>query len=93
MRFKKKKFPLLENIEITGIAAEGKAIAKISWIYSANVEMTSTLRTKNSPAKSVFKLNGPYVDDMKIEKDSSVDQKYVDVINEEFGNNQTFLKK
>ncbi len=28
MHFKKKKFPLLENIEITGIAAEGKAIAK-----------------------------------------------------------------
>ena len=28
---KKKPLPLLEGIEITGIAAEGKSVAKVKW--------------------------------------------------------------
>jgi 23S rRNA (uracil1939-C5)-methyltransferase len=55
---KKQKFPLLENIEITGVAAEGRAIAKVNemvvfvpWVVPGDVVDIQITKKRNSYAE------------------------------------------
>lgn len=58
MRHKKKPLPILEQVEITGVAAEGKALAKVNdrvvfvpWVAPGDVVDIQLTRKKNSYAE------------------------------------------